>query len=183
MVLPSTIGVSAISAKKAPRRNVVVAAAIVTVGFMIGVSPSAFLSSNSKLTAATLDTVSIGLVYGVMSSLLAAVHAVMRKHQVEKLPSIVQVAYASNVMCALALLPLIVFNGELPAIRRVVLVENPAETQMFLIGSAVTGLFGLFLSLAGLLSIKVTSPVAHMFSSVRALFPRKRGIGYHYLIP
>lgn len=38
--------------------------------------------------------------------------------------------------------------------------------RTFLVGSAVTGTFGFFICMAGLLSITVTSPVSHMFSSV-----------------
>jgi hypothetical protein len=39
--------------------------------------------------------------------------------------------------------------------------------KVFVWGSLVTGFFGFLLCVAGLLSIKVTSPVTHMFSSVR----------------
>jgi hypothetical protein len=39
--------------------------------------------------------------------------------------------------------------------------------RVFIWGSLVTGFFGFLLCIAGLLSIKVTSPVTHMFSSVR----------------
>jgi hypothetical protein len=39
--------------------------------------------------------------------------------------------------------------------------------RVFIWGSLVTGFFGFLLCVAGLLSIKVTSPVTHMFSSVR----------------
>lgn len=42
---------------------------------------------------------------------------------------------------------------------------SSAERITFFVGSGVTGLFGFFLGLAGLLSIKVTSPVSHMVSS------------------
>lgn len=182
MVLPMTIVVSAIHSRKAPRQPVVISAAIVTVGFMVGVNPSALFASSgsTKLTKATVDAVTIGLIYGLLSSLLTALHAVMRKIQVAKLCSIVQVAYSSNVLCAVLLLPMIALNDELPALKKMLLVipaaagesENAMawhyfsdEAMVFFAGSAVTGFFGLLLSISGLLSIKVTSPVAHMFSS------------------
>lgn len=43
--------------------------------------------------------------------------------------------------------------------------ERSVERSTFFIGSLVTGFFGFLLGLAGLLSIKVTSPVSHMVSS------------------
>ena len=43
--------------------------------------------------------------------------------------------------------------------------ERAVERSTFFIGSLVTGFFGFLLGLAGLLSIKVTSPVSHMVSS------------------
>ena len=48
--------------------------------------------------------------------------------------------------------------------------------KVFVWGSLVTGFFGFLLCVAGLLSIKVTSPVTHMFSSVRPYLSASRVI-------
>lgn len=159
LLLPMTIIVSSIETKQTPRRNVLFASAVVTIGFMIGVSPSSLFKTDPLQSVA-----SMGLVYGLLSSLLAAVHAVMRKTQVNREITIVQLAYNNNLLGSILFVPLMVFNGEFSKSWDMSL--NREQLLVFLVGGSVTGLFGLFLSLAGLLSIKVTSPVAHMFSSV-----------------
>lgn len=160
-----TILVSAIDTRRTPRRNVLVASTIVTIGFMVGVSPSAAFNTNPLQNVA-----SMGLLYGLLSSLLAAVHAVMRKTQVKREITIAQLAYNNNLLGSVLLVPFMIFNGEFSKSRDMSL--HREHLTVFLIGGSVTGLFGLFLSLAGLLSIKVTSPVAHMFSNVCAFLVR-----------
>lgn len=49
--------------------------------------------------------------------------------------------------------------------------DNEWDWTTFAWGNLVTGLFGFLISVAGILSVKITSPVTHMFSSVRALYP------------
>jgi GDP-fucose transporter C1 len=171
-----TILVSTIEARRTPRRSVVVASTIVTIGFMVGVSPSAAFNTNPLQNVA-----SMGLLYGFLSSLLAAVHAVMRKTQVKREITIVQLAYNNNLLGSVLLVPLIIFNGEFSKSRDMSL--DREHLVVFLVGSFVTGLFGLFLSLAGLLSIKVTSPVAHMFSNVCVFLfcVTSSGISHAYL--
>ena len=67
-------------------------------------------------------------------------------------------------------MPCILLAGE--PLRMLGLLENGSDAGetwawgVFVVGSAVTGVFGFLLCIAGLLSIKVTSPVTHMFSSV-----------------
>jgi len=76
------------------------------------------------------------------------------------------------------LLPCVLLNGEVYIfINKIVLAsaasdagsneiyERSVERSTFFVGSLVTGCFGFLLGLAGLLSIKVTSPVSHMVSS------------------
>lgn len=157
-----TIIVSAVSTRKSPRRKVLMAAGIVTMGFMVGVSPSANFSSNPLRNVANM-----GLIYGLLSSLLTAIHAVMGKTQVNRKITIVQLAYNNNLIGSCLLIPFILINGEAEKLQTMILFREDGQFKVFLLGGAVTGLFGVFLSLAGLLSIKVTSPVTHMFSAVR----------------
>jgi len=154
-----TILASAIWTRRTPRRDVLIASTVVTIGFIVGVSPSAAFSTDPLQSVA-----SMGLVYGLLSSLLAAVHAVMRKTQVKREVTIVQLAYNNNLLSSILLVPFIIFNGESSVFRDMLL--DRQQLAVFVVGGSITGLFGLFLSLAGLLSIKVTSPVTHMFSSV-----------------
>ncbi|KAF8323807.1 hypothetical protein DL93DRAFT_20412 [Clavulina sp. PMI_390] len=160
LLLPITIFVSAIMTRKAPRRNVNLAAAIVSIGFMIGVSPSSNFNSRNPFQSVA----NTGLIYGISSSFLTAIHAVMGKTQVSRKVPIVQLAYNNNLLCSCLLLPFVFMNGELSKLRDLMMNAENGEFRVFFTGALVTGVFGLFLSLAGLLSIKVTSPVTHMFS-------------------
>lgn len=146
------------------------AALIVSVGFIIGVSPPTSSSTSflSKMNPFTL-VLDMGLIYGLLSSLLTAVHAVMGKTQVNRKVTIVQLAYNNNLIASGLLLPFLLWNAELSKMGTIFANRADGQWSVFLWGAAVTGLFGLFLSLAGLLSIKVTSPVAHMFSGVSVL--------------
>lgn len=55
--------------------------------------------------------------------------------------------------------------------------DASVERATFLFGSLITGFFGFMLGLAGLLSIKVTSPVSHMVSSaVRSVLQTLLGV-------
>jgi hypothetical protein len=133
------------------------------VGFFIGVAPEGNLPASSIPSA-------ISLFYGVFSSLSIAIHSVLVK---SSLPycnnSTIQLAYWTNAGSAVLIAPFVLLLGE-PA--KVLELSASAESniKVFVWGSLVTGFFGFLLCVAGLLSIKVTSPVTHMFSSVRPLF-------------
>ncbi|KAG8996937.1 hypothetical protein FRB94_011036 [Tulasnella sp. JGI-2019a] len=169
LVLPLTIGVSSAVTHSRPSRAVIVAAAIVTAGFFVGVSPGAIFSSSTSSAASTthasrsIDATILALAYGVMSSLMIALHAVLIKSAHEYVDnSSIKLAYWTNLVSAVMLLPFVFFTGELDKLMAPRLAE---EWEVFVIGSAITGFFGFLLCMAGLLSIKVTSPVTHMFSS------------------
>jgi solute carrier family 35 (GDP-fucose transporter), member C1 len=142
-----------------PAARVIVAAATVTIGFFIGVAPESSLPVSSIPSP-------ISLFYGVFSSLCIAVHSVMVK---SSLPycnnSTIQLAYWTNAGSALLLAPFVLLHGE-PAKILELMSSSEWNMNVFIWGSLVTGLFGFLLCVAGLLSIKVTSPVTHMFSSV-----------------
>ena len=159
LVLPLTILVSCVHTHARPSAKVLIAAGVVTVGFLTGISP------NKNLPASASPSV-ISLVYGLLSSLFIALHAVLIK---SSLPycnnSTIELAYWTNLGSAVLVAPLILFNGELQAfISKAGTAEWDGRT--FVYGSMVTGVFGFLLCVAGLLSIKITSPITHMFSSV-----------------
>lgn len=152
---------SSLHTRSSPSQKVILAALIVTIGFLLGVAPS-----ESVPVAATPSLLS--LFYGVLSSLFIALHAVLIK---SSLPycnnSTIELAWWTNAGSAVFLFPFVIFHGEhnmLQAMMR----NSKWNSNVFIWGSLVTGLFGFLLCVAGLLSIKVTSPITHMFSSVRA---------------
>lgn len=165
LVLPLTISVSCVHIRKTPPARVIVAAVVVTFGFVLGVVPSKNLPAKSVPST-------LSLIYGVLSSLFIAVHAVLIK---SSLPycndSTIQLAWWTNAGSAIMLFPFVIFNGELLELWSKFSgnTNDNFSAPIFLWGSLITGSFGFLLCIASLLSIKVTSPITHMFSSVRAL--------------
>jgi len=161
LVLPLTIAVSSINTHTVPSHRVIVAAIIVTAGFLLGVAPQSLQNIQNWQSAPS----SISIIYGVLSSLFIAVHAVLIKSSLPHAGnSTIQLAYWQNLGSAIFLAPFIVFQGEYG--KLVELINTPSwNGNVFAWGSLVTGVFGFLLCVAGLLSIKVTSPITHMFSS------------------
>jgi len=159
LVLPLTILVSSVHTRTTPTQKVIVAAGIVTVGFMVGVAPSKDLPVRAIPSTASLF-------YGVLSSVFIALHAVLIKSSLPHCNnSTIQLAWWTNAGSAVMIIPLLFFHGEHWTILDR-LASGSWDASIFLWGSLVTGTFGFLLCISGLLSIKVTSPITHMFSSV-----------------
>ncbi|KAF8665419.1 hypothetical protein AX16_000438 [Volvariella volvacea WC 439] len=158
LVLPLTILVSSVHTRTSPSLKVILAAIIVTAGFLFGIAPSSDLPISSRPSL-------LSLFYGLLSSLFIAFHAVLIK---SSLPycnnSTIQLAWWTNAGSAVILLPALLYNGEPTTLSQKLYIEV-WDARVFLWGSIVTGFFGFLLCVAGLLSIKVTSPITHMFSS------------------
>lgn len=158
LVLPLTIAVSCTLTRSIPSVKIIVAAVAVTIGFMIGVAPSSSIPVN-------LIPSSLSLIYGVLSSLFIAFHAVLIKSSLPHCSnSTIQLAWWTNVGSAIILIPFVVLTGELQTLYAKTQIVG-WDWSVFAWGSTVTGIFGFLLCVAGLLSIKVTSPITHMFSS------------------
>ncbi|KJA28527.1 hypothetical protein HYPSUDRAFT_62165 [Hypholoma sublateritium FD-334 SS-4] len=158
LVLPLTILVSFLLIKSIPSNLVLVAAAVVTIGFMMGVAPS---SSDLPITAIPS---SLSLLYGVLSSLFMAFHAVLIKHSLPLCDnSTIELAWWTNVGSAILILPFVMLGGE-PYTLLALSKSESWDLSTFFWGTIVTGTFGFLLCVAGLLSIKITSPITHMFS-------------------
>jgi GDP-fucose transporter C1 len=158
LVLPLTIAVSSLHTHSFPSKSVICAAVAVTMGFMVGVAPS------SNLPATAIPS-SLSLVYGVLSSLFIAFHAVLIKSSLPHCNnSTIQLAWWTNVGSAIFLFPFVILHGEPWKVIEMAQSTN-WDWTVFIWGSLVTGVFGFLLCVAGLLSIKVTSPITHMFSS------------------
>jgi len=159
MVLPLTILVSCIHTHVRPSAKVLIASGVVTLGFLTGISPNKDLPTSASPSV-------ISLTYGMFSSLFIAVHAVLIKASLPHCNnSTIELAYWTNLGSAVMIVPIILLNGELGTFARL---ARSAEWdgRTFAYGSAITGVFGFLLCVAGLLSIKITSPITHMFSSV-----------------
>ncbi|KAJ7727828.1 hypothetical protein DFH07DRAFT_1066478 [Mycena maculata] len=172
LVLPLTIIVSSMHTRSVPSWNVILATAVVTAGFFLGVAPS------SKVPLIATPSI-LSLTYGVLSSLFIAIHAVLIK---VSLPycnnSTIQLAWWTNAGSAVLLFPFVFLGGE-ASILRVMIMDPHWDGTVFLVGSLVTGFFGFLLCIAGLLSIRVTSPITHMFSSAaRSVLQTVIGVTY-----
>lgn len=158
LLLPFTIIVSAIQTRRLPGVPALGAALVVSAGFFLGLSPASFFNSKAVSQATALS-----LAYGILSALMTAIHAVLVKsaHEIVGENSTIKLAYWGNVLPALFLIPCILVRGELGSLYS----NSDRDWTVFIAGTVITGVFGFFLCMAGLLSIKVTSPVTHMFSS------------------
>ncbi|KAG8798746.1 hypothetical protein FRC16_006597 [Serendipita sp. 398] len=182
LVLPLTVVLSLVFLKASrPTLRVLAACAIVTVGFFVGV---ALDSSNSK-TPDQKKTSLLGIAFGLLSSLTTASHAIVIKRS---LPVVngdaIELAWYSNVLSSILLIPVIWLVGEGSGVlgllsSPIYLDGNLSVLGRFLWGSLVTGLVGWLLSIAGVLSIKITSPITHMVSgAVRGILQTILGVWY-----
>lgn len=181
MQIPLTIAVSSFTVRSSPTVRVITAASIVTVGFLLGISPAQIssLSISSFSSNANSDSASasateithkapglISLLYGLLSALFIAIHSVLIKSSLPHCSgSTIQLAYWTNLGSAVMIAPFVLLAGE-PFKLLALAGDESWNGGVFVWGSLVTGVFGFLLCVAGLLSIKVTSPVTHMFSSV-----------------
>ncbi|RSH94472.1 hypothetical protein EHS25_004275 [Saitozyma podzolica] len=164
LVLPCTILVTILVLGSYPSALSLTAALVVTSGFFSGVifDPN-HASSSASAAVASKNSATIGIVFGGLSSLASAVHAVLIKRGLALVEgSPIALSYYNNILSTMALLPMVVLSGELPGTIR--LLTGP-EASTFFWGATITGVFGFLISFAVFFSIKVTSPVTHMISS------------------
>ena len=158
--MPLTIAVTPTRFHPRQATRITLAAGLVTMGFFVGVIPEGNLPVSSIPSSRSL-------VFGVFSSLSIAVHSVLVKSSLSYCNnSTIQLAYWTNAGSAILLAPFVLLHGE-PAKIAELMATSEWKMNVFVVGSLVTGTFGFLLCVAGLLSIKVTSPITHMFSSVR----------------
>jgi len=164
LVLPFTIVVTIVVLHQWPSNLSLTAAIVVTLGFFAGVflDPNHASSAASQATAST-HSASLGIMFGAISSIASALHAVLIKRSLNIVSgSALGLSYYNNILSTLALIPIVIISGEGPG---VVAMFFEGDLRTFIWGAAITGLFGFLISLAAFISIKVTSPVTHMISS------------------
>lgn len=139
----------------------ITAAILVTGGFLIGVTPSATI---------TVAASQAGLIYGALSALAIAVHAVLVGAALPKVNgSALELAYWTNAGTAALLAPVVLLNGEGAKVLAgsqmwmagLAQADNKINWSVFIIGSLVTGVFGFLLCISTLISIKVCSCCIH----------------------
>ncbi|KAG8215983.1 hypothetical protein J3R82DRAFT_7969 [Butyriboletus roseoflavus] len=162
LLLPFTVATSYVFLKTRPSLRILVACSIVTLGFFVGI----FLDA--------VPIALLGIGFGVASSAITAVHSVVIKKSLDVVKgSAMHLSWYTNLLSAVTIIPLIVLAGEVPAIMSLFLGSDDvvpssgglSELHTFVWGSVITGVIGFLMSLASLLSIKVTSPITHMVSS------------------
>ncbi|KIO11267.1 hypothetical protein M404DRAFT_839224 [Pisolithus tinctorius Marx 270] len=163
LLLPFTVATSYLFLHSRPSLRILLSCSVVTLGFFIGV----FLDA--------IPISSLGLAFGVTSSAITAVHSVVIKKSLEVVHgSAMHLSWYTNLFSAVLMIPLVILAGELPGITELFFGETvavfPADGGLsplstFIWGSLITGSFGFLMSVASVLSIKVTSPITHMISS------------------
>lgn len=175
LVLPFTVLTSYFFLSARPSLRILFSCSIVTLGFFVGI----FLDS--------VPMALVGIGFGVTSSAITAVHGVVIKKSLDMVKgSAMNLSWYTNLFSAVVMIPIIVFAGEVPAIEdlffgvgAVAKEGKLSELQTFVWGSLITGALGFMMSIASLLSIKVTSPITHMVSSaVRGVAASILGVSY-----
>lgn len=130
LVLPLTVATSYFFLHARPSLKILISCAIVTMGFLVGV----FLDGNYPSP--------LGILFGVLSSGTTAIHAVIIKRALDLLNgSALDLAWYSNLLSSIVLLPLLIIAGEGPAILDLLvkgISEGSAAFTTFLWGSAIT---------------------------------------------
>lgn len=135
-----------------------------------------------------IHTTILGTGLGVASSVTTAVHAIVVKRSLSVVSGTLDLAYYSNLLSAIVILPFVILSGEVWTVLDMVTGSGDGTGAFgtFLTGAAVTvrskrcysagprltrshqGVFGFLICIAGFLSIKVTSPISHMISAGEA---------------
>ncbi|KAF8151293.1 hypothetical protein B0H34DRAFT_801060 [Crassisporium funariophilum] len=158
LVLPLTILVVSLHSFTRPSILVVGCASIVTFGFLLGTSFQEDLPAKAVPGP-------LALFYGFLSSLSIAVHAVIVKSSLPHVNgSATKLSYWSNLGTAILLGLTAFLSGEMRDFIRM-MNDDEWDWATFAWGNLITGVFGFLISIAGILSVKITSPVTHMFSS------------------
>ncbi|EPS95340.1 hypothetical protein FOMPIDRAFT_1054237 [Fomitopsis schrenkii] len=154
LVLPFTVGTSALFLHARPSLQILLACTLVTLGFFVGV-----FMDGTQVSAR-------GVMYGVTSSMVTALHSVVIKKSLDVVHgSALHLSWYTNLLSVIALTPVVLLSGEMPGVSTLLFSAAPGVLYTFMVGSFITGVFGFLMSIASLLSIKVTSPITHMVSS------------------
>ena len=153
LVLPITIALTPLLLKEKVSLRVIGCCLIILIGFGVGLLGEKELRVSLK-----------GIIFGALSSLSTALHAVIIKQAFSKIQenSPFDMIYYNNVLSALILLPILGFES-----RSIITAINVHDGTLkaLMIGIIVAGTMGLLVNFASFLQIKVTSPLTHTVAS------------------
>lgn len=105
LLLPFTVGTSYIFLNARPSLRILFSCSVVTLGFFVGI----FLDA--------IPIALLGISFGIASSAITAVHSVVIKKSLDVVKgSAAHLSWYTNLLSAVAMIPLIVLAGEVPAI-------------------------------------------------------------------
>jgi len=184
LTLPMTVVLSSLTTGEKPSMATIASCGLVTWGFTYSFIPAPLLHSTAvphfdAPSQPRAEAPMLGMVFGVASAAMVAIHAVLVKSALKFVDGrALDLAYWQNALCALALVPAIIFSDELGTLAKMINgAEGSGSLTAFVSGSLITGVVGFLICVAGLLSIKVTSPITHMFSAaVRSVLQTMLGV-------
>lgn len=153
LVLPITIALTPLLLKENVSLRTIGCCLVILVGFGVGILGEKELKVSMK-----------GIIFGALSSLSTALHAVIIKQAFAKIEekSPFDMIYYNNVLSALILLPMLGFEAK-SIISSFKSEDNSFRTLLF--GTLIAGTMGLLVNFASFLQIKVTSPLTHTVAS------------------
>lgn len=151
----------AVDSRAAPTWPVLISGSVVTLGFFLGVTPS----KHADATATQTSSAFVSLMWGVLSSFMTAIHAILIKRSLPHVDnSAIQLAYWTNLSAAIILLPFVLVDGEVSSVWTSLtyggftdpLAGSSTSTgipewdwKTFVVGCLITGVVGFLLCVAG----------------------------------
>lgn len=153
LVLPITIALTPLLLKERVSYKIIGCCTIILVGFVVGILGEKELRVSLK-----------GILFGALSSLSTALHAIIIKQAFAKIQenSPFDMIYYNNVLSAIILAPFLGLEAK-SLIRAVGANDDVLKT--LIVGTAIAGTMGLLVNFASFLQIKVTSPLTHTVAS------------------
>lgn len=149
LLLPITVAISGLLLHTHPSYRVLISCGIVTIGFFIGVFIDNLTNPATDLAVAQGPSL-IGILFGILSSCTTALHAVVIKRSLDAVKgNTLQLAWYSNALSTLVMMPIVVLGGEVPGVIELLLGNGDVTARVgdeqgmtalatFLWGSALT---------------------------------------------
>lgn len=145
LTLPMTVVLQSLFNNERPTMGTIASCGLVTWGFTYSFLPipvtffgATVPEALSAAVGRSAEAPMLGMLFGVASAMMIAVHAVLVKAAIKKVEGkTMDLAYWQNALSAIALLPAILVSGEIPILLRMLLGQEGGLSS-FLVGSAVT---------------------------------------------
>lgn len=145
LTLPMTVVLQSLSTGEKPTMGTIASCGFVTWGFTYSFLPIPVTFLDATVPELGMDGIGrsaeapmLGMVFGVASAAMIAIHAVLVKNAIKKVEGkTMDLAYWQNALSAIALLPAIIVSGEVPILIRTIF-GSEEGLGSFIIGSGVT---------------------------------------------